>query len=58
MSPSQKPRNYEHEYGLKLHRRMVNLNIKLLCSKGKNISFPHGAHGYKFQFGSVDEDNV
>lgn len=37
---------------------MVNLKIKLLGSEGKNISSPHRAHGRKFQFGAVDENNV
>lgn len=37
---------------------MVNLKIKLLDSEGKNISSPHRAHGRKFQFGAVDENNV
>lgn len=58
MSPIQRPSNYEYEYGLKQCRRMVNLKIKLLGSKGNNISSPHRAHGCKFQFGAVDENNV
>lgn len=37
---------------------MVNLKTKLPYSKGKNISFPYRAHGNKFQFGTVDENNV
>lgn len=34
------------------------MKTKLPYSKGKNISFPYRAHGNKFQFGTVDENNV
>lgn len=57
-SPSHKPRSYEHECAVKLHRRMVNLKTNFLCITGKKVYFPYRAHGNKFQFGTADENNV